>query len=236
MDKYWEEKFGSIALVVMSIFIAVNVREDVGVIYMGMALTYMILVFSNKVKAIEIISTPTNFVRSIVIVALFFSVWVVASSFILGILNPMYQINIFSLDLFKILSTMAETTVISNDPAVIFAVWGVFIPVDESVFFLTTVLIMFGILLGTAKFGQIRWQPRNPKMWMNCILVGITAALFHMTVRQYVSYALVADAIFFTLSSVVVFYTAKKRPSADMKEAIVGHIINNSTVLLLGGA
>jgi len=217
-----EELIGA-GMLIIATFLYVNVSQLVGTLYAIFSLAYFVTVGDNLKFGIELLRQPYNTVRALGLIAIVIGVWIIISSFAIGIIQPNLQVNILSTEIFRVLALKSGFGVISaEDPLVKFLVWGIFIPVIESMFFLSFVLIFWAKALKV----PIAWNPRNKNMWVVALMVGFTAEIFHLTTRMMDSYALVADFVFFFLSALIVF---KYR---QLFEGIIFHVIINSAIIL----
>lgn len=231
-----EEIFAGI-LLFASLFAIINISPDVGVFYTFAVVIYFFLVLLKRRDwVIEFIVKNQNFTKSTLVSLVFFGGWLLFSSIIIPFFDPQVESMMPGAMVFERLAKHTQIPVLSDDPYVRVAVFGIMIPIMESFLFLS-----FGIKLAAKalKLREIRWyklnSPQGKKMLWICAIIGVVASLFHMSVRLARDYALIVDVMFFFISSILVFYTSTFKPKkARLTEASLVHCFVNSGVLLLG--
>jgi len=217
---FQDERLIAAGLSIATVFLYLNVSPEVGTPFAIMTLLYLISLGSSAFQKIEIMRTPTKISEIVGVGLVALSGWVILSSFALQYLAPAFAPqSVFSLDFFQALSAQTQIPILSADPFVRFLTYGVVIPIIETVFFLSFVLVFWAKALRQ----PLVFSPRQ--MLLVAVLVGATGSLFHLTVRIAQNYALFADFLFFFISALIVL---KYR---EMSHAMVFHILNNSIVV-----
>ena len=230
MNKLQDERIIVGALTIILTFIYLTIDAKLATIYSIFTILYGITIADKSWKEVQIIGYRLDMMRFFIVVSFSLAIFTIISAFILGILNPNMQ-NLYGLQLYKVLQTYTSFQLNPGYEAYKLIVYGIMVPVIESVFFLSFVLMFYAKLLKV----RIRNLPnswskllQNPKViWLAC-LVGATASIFHLQVRAKMSYALIVDFIFFTLSALL---TIKYKQSL---EAIGLHQAVNCLVILGG--
>jgi hypothetical protein len=228
-----------LALIVINLFLYLNVSSGLATIFTFMTLTYLIVLSSRQLPKIELWSSGIKLPQTLAVTAVIFGIWTYASSFILKALGSVTFISYK--EFFQTLRIYADVPVLSNDPSIIFFAYGVFIPVVETLFFLGVVLLLYSKVMNS-KIGLSRLGGRELNLaLLVSLLVGITASLYHLTVRTSSvvnpAAAAIVDIGFFALSSMLVYYSPKitgGRHSLLLPAALL-HVMVNSSVLLVGG-
>lgn len=210
-------------------FIYLTIDPKLATIYSIFTILYGITLADRSWKEVQILGRKFDIMQAFVIVAFTLAIFTIISAFILGMLNPEFK-NSYGLQLYQ------KLQVYSNFPMVRYEeyrliVYGILIPIIESMFFLSFVLIFFAKLLKV----RIRNLPNSwsrllqhgKAIWLAC-LVGATASIFHLQVRTKFSYALVVDFIFFTLSALIILRYKHMLEAIGLHQAV-------NTLIILGG-
>jgi membrane protease YdiL (CAAX protease family) len=225
-----DEEIIAVGLLIATSFIYINVSASIGTLYTLFSVFYLASIFARRKDwVVEIITKNTDLLKSLILSFASFIVWVCIASFMFVYVKPNMMSAIEFESLFSNIASYTQVPVISTDFMLKLIIYGILIPVIESLFFLSFVLKFWSRLLNV----NIMWYNfRSPyflKMLYVCALVGACGSLFHLAVRMSSDFALILDFLFFFISSLIVFRTKR------LFEAINLHILNNSCVLLFGG-
>jgi len=220
-----EETLVSI-IVILTAFLWINVNPQLGAFYTVATLFYfMPLIAKRKDFFVEIMTASQKIIKGVFIALAVLGIFLIASTTVLKFTGTEVAMS----DFFTHLNAQTQIPILSQNPSIRLATYGVAIPIIESLFFLSFVLTLaaraFRLRIQWHKFGT----PSFWKMIIVCAVVGATGSLFHMTVRLMADTALLVDFIFFAGSALLVF---KFR---QLFEPILFHILVNSGVLILGG-
>ncbi len=212
----------SIALIA-TFFLWTNFDAGFGALTSGMLIVYLIFLSSRKLRQIPMIRPGAKFTKTVIFSVVGFAIWVVLANVITATATGAVP-NFFSLDAFAILAENTQVPILATDATTTFISYGIIIPIAESVLFLSFVAVALMAVTKT----KFRFDMKSPKMMFIVAGVGMTVALFHITVRGFGDLALVTDSVFFGLSMLLVFWRG------HMAEAIAMHVLNNSMVLAVG--
>lgn len=213
-----DEELITMSVIFIMGFLWINIDPSLGSWYSVFGMLYLITVWSGKARYVEILTKNTKIIESIIFSCILAVAWVM-----LG--NTVLQQSLFA--------TMKESStipVISGGLSMELLIYGILIPIVETMVFCSFAVVLWSMVVGLPL--PIRWyntkSPYFYKMLWVCILVGVSASLFHLQARMASDIALAIDALFFSLSTLVVFY--RKR----IAEAGIIHAIINSGVVLGG--
>lgn len=230
-----DEEVLAAILAVISIFTIINISPEVGTFYSFGVMLYLFPLMAGSVGrewVVEFITKRQNLFKSLGISGVMLVVWVFISIMIIARIEPSTKMITPGVEVFAELSRYTQVPVLSQDPSVRFVIYGVFIPIVESLFFLSFWLMF--LAKKVFRLPYVKWYragtPQFLKMLWVCALVGATGSLFHLTVRMAADFALFVDFLFFTISALLVFKYKR------LFEATGLHVGINSGVLLLGGA
>lgn len=212
-------------LIAIFIFFATNFSPPMlGVIYVLMLFVYALVVENIFPEVPLTINTRKSQKLLILlgggaIIWLFLSVIVLSNSAIMSMLG----LNVVNID-FKntesIIGLMASSTsppVITEDPYIYLFVFGLLIPIAESMFFLGA-LLPFAEKVFRRESKYIRWG-------LSIVVIGAVVSLWHYTSHIFNDYALIIDFIFFAVSSCMVL------SENDLRSATLLHILWNCLVV-----
>jgi len=224
-------------LIIFGGFVAINVSTTLGIIYGFFVLAYFGQVLSPRIQAIQIIAPRENIMLSLLAGVIFFAVWIFLSAYISGFFGTESLLDTASNFLIKLRSE-TQIPVLSNDSNIIFLLYGIAIPVIESLFFLSVTLIFWSMALRTP-VGSID-NPKDRRFYkiiVIAILVGIVGSLFHASVRLLSDEALIIDFLFFSISAFGVLMSKRlfRTSQISMGAMVFFHIFVNSMVFLFGG-
>lgn len=226
-----DEEVLSGVLAIISAFAIINISPEVGTFYTFGVLFYLIpLLARRKDWIVEFITKRQNILKSMGVGLIALAVWIYASSFLITYVEPSIESIVPGTAVFEALSRQTQVPILSQDPTVRLVVYGILIPIVESLFFLS--FWMKFLSKKIFQLPQIRWYrvgtPQFWKMLWVCAVTGATGSLFHLTVRMASDYALLVDFLFFFCSSLLVFKFRR------LTEATSFHAMVNSGILIFG--
>ena len=226
-----DEVIITIAMIIMAIFSFLAISQDAGIVLFMMVMSYFVAVSSKTVHEVEVIRSERDARNGLKVISIIFATvaaWIIINSFIFGLSQG--QFTAYSTEMFKAVYIHSNIPILATDPVMIQLVWGFIFPIIESMFFLSVVLMVFHRVvfknwelpkrITRKNVGRVAWV---------AMLVGATASLIHLNVRQASDWALLGDFVFFSISSLVVYKTRQ------LLEAAGVHSIINNLVLLIGG-
>jgi hypothetical protein len=238
-----DEKMITIGILISTAFIYLNVNPQVGVAYSIFALVYALVLFSRDslFKPVQLIAPGQDLIMMCIAGFVVFAGYAFLMSSISPVLNAGSAVGIEGFIRF----VQAETNipVLTSDLLIREAIWGLAIPWIEGMLFLGVVLVFYANLIKTG----VRFEKKNlfKIVWV-CALVGVTAAMFHISVSQIdparsvnFEFALITDFVFFSIMAMAVFASTKFRilgghaGIATMGVANMFHVYLNSAVVLL---
>ena len=245
--KLQDEEILTAILGILSAFSIYNIDPSVGMFYTFAIIFYFVpLLTKRKDWLIEYLTPKLDLIKSIVVSAAVFAGWLITTTLIYtAFMSVPTTESVIPQQVFAELSRTSYIPVLSDNPGVLFVVYGVFIPLAESMFFLSFILKFWSSKI--FHLPEVRWyKPGTPQFWKMlwvCALVAACGSLFHMTARitkatlevlpmpinLYIDYTLTNDFFFFFVSSLVVFFRKRLFESSNF------HIFVNIGVLLLGG-
>jgi len=245
LDNLRQEEFVAMGMLIVMAFTWINVEPTVGAFYVAMTLIYFITVGNRRFSEIELIVTRQDIGKAFIGAGVVLVAWVIASMWIWeqtgGQVSLGFTPEAFS-TFFRQLALFTQVPVLADDPNIKFITFGINIPIIESLFFLSFVLLFWAKLLSV----PVRWHSVNSpyflKMLGVCVLVGVSGMLFHLTARSLNDIALGIDVLFFGVSALIVFASASRIPliggdvKVNMFKGVVFHVMVNSLVLVVGGA
>jgi len=208
-----DERTVGILSVIVSVFIFLTLEKSVGVVYAIMGMLYMVIAYSRPNKIIQFKSRNIDLALLLftgtIVVAIWFLITVAAFS-VLGYSDSAP---------FSIMSSGFSSVLRIDNPLVMMLVWGVFIPIVETVFF-------FGVLMKfLADKMSVKWKFDIPAL-MLIIMMGAAAVMFHLGSQAIIGdSALVSDFIFFSVSAAIVL------KYKELQQAAYAHIILNTLVM-----
>lgn len=215
-------------LSIFTAFVWINVNPSVGAFYtVGVLFYLMPLLAKKKDWFVEIYRNNKTVLKGIFIALGALFLWVFISSILTQYLQPQLEIGFY--DFFKNIRSETNVPVLSTDPVLKFLTYGISIPGIESFFFLSFMLMLL------CRVFKVPLMWHNPKsryfkmMLLICIIIAISASLFHVTARLVSSFAMILDFIFFFISALLVFRYR------HLLEAMLFHALTNSLVLIIGG-
>lgn len=205
-------------LAVIFIGIGVNFSPQLlGVIYVLMIFLYLHAKESRMIPDLPFVKYKKQILKIVgfSIIAVIF--WLLLSQFGMNFFGNANAENLGSV--IRILATNTSPPYITENPYLYFLVFGVFIPIAETLFFFGVVMPW---LMEKFKFGY-----ETKSKWILAIVtIGIISSLFHYTSHIYSNEALIADFVFFALSGVIVLYYR------DLVLATTVHFLANSLIIL----
>ena len=217
-----DEKFVTIILIVIATFLWVNFDSLIGGVYTSFVLLYLISITTKQIPFVQIYNASTPIAISLITAGVLFSIYLIIAGFTITYINPNLQFTLLDTSVIDSIAEKTQLPIFSSSNATIrFLVYGLFIPIAESLFALSLVFGLFSKGLN-APLGS---RMSSFKIYWVAIIIGMVMAFFHATVRQFSGYALITDAIFFSLSVVLVYYRKQ------ILDATLFHVILNSFVL-----
>lgn len=245
LDNLRQEEFIAGALLIVAAWTWVNVEATIGAFYLAMTLIYFMTVGSRRFSEIELIVTRQDIGKAFIGAGVVLVAWIIASMWIFQETGGQVSLGFTSeafTAFFRQLALFTQVPVLADDPTIKFMMFGGTIPIIESLFFLSFVLLFWAKLLSV----PIRWHNVNSpyfvRMLMVCVLVGASGMLFHLTARSLNDIALGIDVLFFSVSAFIVFASASRIPliggdgKVNMFKGVLFHVFVNSLVLIVGGA
>ncbi len=236
-----QEEMLAVALIIFFGFVAPNVDTTVGFYYITMPIVYLIVVGSKPLKEIEILVQGQDLGRVAAASVAVLMAWIGLSMMVWQSTTGAVSFGFTPQNIqafFSQLSIFTNIPVLSNDPLLRFIIYGVAIPIAESMLFLSAVLLLWAKLLKV----PIAWHgPTSPKFLMMlfvCLLVGISGSYFHLTARSLQDIPLLIDVLFFGISALGVFASTSRIPvvggdqKVNMSKMIGFHLLVNSFVLI----
>lgn len=245
LDNLRQEEFIAMGMLILMSFTIVNVNQMIGSFYLAMTLIYFITVGSRRFQEVELIVHRQDIGKALIGAGVVLVAWILSSMWIWqntgGQVSFGFTPEAFTA-FFRQLALFTQVPVLADDPTIKFLIFGGAIPLLESMFFLSFVLLFFAKFLNV----PLRWHGVNSpyfvKMLLICVLVGSAGMLFHLTARSLNDIALAIDVLFFSISAFLVFASASRMPLIGgnvkpvMLTAVLFHLYTNSLVLLIGGA
>lgn len=209
-----DEKDLSLIAIIMGVFILTTLSQTIGVIYLGMSVAYAIAVNQGRSRVYEFVRGRHNLQM-----ALLLGVVLVGGFLIIGGIS-LGAITLEAAAPIQILQSSFVDQFTIDNYIIKFVVFGMFIPVVETLFFYG-VIFKF-IMLKAGATGQLT----QFQTILSITMIGAIATSFHFIVRLFNDQALLMDFIFFTLSAVIVLR------QKELSGAATGHAITNSWVIL----
>lgn len=204
----------ALSLLIFSAFATVVLSFEIGVFLLVYAGTYLWGVSRKPNYAFQLNKVPVKLTHLIGIPLIIFLVYVFVNDIIIGNLGFGSSLELYS--------TSLQAVVTIDTPIVRYFIWGILIPVLETMFFVGVV----GYLLAKQLEVESSLQLDKLDTWVVVGLVGAIAAVFHIISQLTAPQLLIMDIILF---SVCMAMTLKFQ---DMKHSAMFHIIINSVVMI----
>lgn len=223
MSKFKVELVLTFFALVFTIFLWSNFDPVIASATFAMCVLYWIPISRGK-GLVPTFAGRQKAVQTLIIGIGVFVAWIFISGMILKTASGS-TFSVFSGEVFSQMASLTQVPVLSDDPTMRILVYGVTIPIAETLFAFS--FLLFGIS-ALAKV-SLKWNPNDPKMyWVVFIIAGLMA-IFHFTVRRFSDVGLLVDFAFFALSGFLVFWRGQ------LAEAMLLHIANNTAVIISEG-
>ena len=201
--------------IVAFLFLSVNFSPQiVGVIYVLMAITYGWAVTERKLDDYPISRSKINLGPLLIAIGIAIVAWYAAITFTLSVISPS---DVPALSVVGTLAAGTTPSYISENPWSILLVYGILVPIVETLFF-------FGVVF---PYLQRRIGSRDVAFIATLIILGSAFSLFHIVAHYAQDFALIADWMFAVISGFIVY------KSKDLKGAMLFHIVANSAIMVV---
>ena len=200
--------------IVAFLFLSVNFSPQiVGVIYVLMAITYAWAVSERRVDDYPISISRIDLGPFLIAVGIAIVAWYAATVFTFSVMQP-----VSSVDTFSVVGALAAGTTpsyIHESPWAVLFVYGILVPVVETLFFFGVVMPYLARRIGN----------RGIALVMTLIVLSSMFSLFHIVAHYAQDFALIADWLFAMVSGLIVY------KYKDLKGAMFFHIVANSIIM-----
>lgn len=203
--------YGMLAFALVSAIILNNI---LGLLFFAMVVAYFLT--ATQRDAIPFSKGKSFAQKGIIAIVIGGAIFFIAGSFISG-----HPFNVLSV--IKLFGTTALSNLSLDNPIIRFIIWGIFIPIAESMFFLG---FIGGIL---KKAFKATGNKIDSKKMAIMATVGSVSVISHIVSQGVVDATLLLDFLFFGVSMGITFY------SEQLQEATFLHIGVNSLKILMGG-
>lgn len=208
-----------IALVVMALFLFVATNfapPTLGIIYVLFVFGYM-YVIENILPEFPLWRGRLNVGKSLAMIVGGIALWLLISSYAMNYFGAVTTIS-RPQSIITILASNTQIPYVSDNPYIYLFVFGFLIPIAESMFFL-------GVLLPYIE-KKFMLKGKIERIIITSIVIGSIVSLWHLTSHIFSDQALMADFIFFAISSVVVLN------DRELRTGILLHIFANTLIIL----
>jgi hypothetical protein len=205
-------------ILVVSVFTLIVVSGTIGAVFMAFGLIYALFLYVEKKGVYEFSRGYYQWVGVIGIGSLALFAFLAFNGALMSVINNT-QFSLFSS--IPTFSTQQSVLVNINNPFVREIVWGIMIPILESLFFIGFVGKQLANKLKVNKF-----DIANPNVWVVCLIVGATSTWFHLASNIITEQALLTYFVFFAVSMAI---TIKLQ---ELKQITAMHIGVNSLSVL----
>lgn len=208
-----------VAFIVMAVFLffATNFSPPLlGVIYVLMIFAYA-FVLENVFPEFPISKGKMKIEKIALFVMIGIAGWLFLSSFVFNYFGVSTQITQPE-SIIGVLAASTSPPIITENSYIYLFVFGFIIPIAETLFFLGFIL----------PYVDTKIKHRNKYVdWLfAAIVTGAIVSLWHYTAHVFSDMALIADFIFFFISSLIVL------EQKDLKIATFLHIVANSLIIM----
>jgi hypothetical protein len=199
------------------LFFATNFSPPLlGVIYALMLIVYG-LVLENTMPELPISKGKLDLKNLLILTAIGLGLWLFLTNIVFNKFGVATDITKPE-SIIGLLASSTSPPVITENPYIYLFVFGLIIPIAETFFFLGVLLPYINQKLKRQQVKVIRWL-------MAAIVSGSVVSLWHYTAHVFSDMALIADFIFFFISSLIAL------EQDDLKIALVLHILANSLII-----
>ena len=209
-----------VAFIVLAVFLffATNFSPPLlGVIYTLMILVYG-LILENILPEYPISRGGTGIGKILIFVVAGIAAWLFLSSFVFNQFGIVADIT-KPQSIIGLLASSTTPPIITENPYIYLFVFGFIIPIAETLFFLGFLLPFVASKFRSQQNKYVRWI-------IIAIVTGSIVSLWHYTSHVFSDIALIADFIFFFISSLIVL------EQDDLKVALLLHILANSLIIM----
>lgn len=204
----------ALVLLVFAVFAMTVLSFQIGVALVVYAFIYLWAISRKPVWGYQFSKNPTTLLALLGIPAAIFLGYVFINDIIIGSLGFGSSLQLYS--------TSLQAIVTIDTPIVRFFIWGVLIPILETMFFVGVIGFFLAKQLGV----ESKLITNKLDTWVVVGLVGLIAAVFHIVSQLTAPELLIMDVILFGICMTM---TLKFQ---DLKQAAIFHIIINSVVMI----
>jgi len=218
----WNDEKSLVSIIVLfSIFTLIVLSPAVGTPLLAFGLIYLVLINSGGDRVFQFSRGKYRKEKSIAIIGVALVCFLFAGGLAVSMVGNL-PFSLFSS--LQLLSDQAIIPLTIESQPIQILIWGIIIPILETLFFLGIVGKLLSNKLGVRKF-----DPQNLNTWIVIITVGAVASMFHIVSQFMMEQALITDWIFFSVSMGLVLWRQ------ELKDASILHIILNVVTLGIAG-
>ncbi len=223
MDRLSDEKTLLKVVFIFSLFTIIVISSTVGLALMGFGLLYMILIYGEKNSVFEFSrGGKYDWGKTFGFALILTFTFMVGSAGIFSVVNQQPFNLMSTIDL---LSSPNRVPITIDNPIIRILIWGITIPVLESLFFLGVIGKQLANFLKVKGLDLKNGRAINTLIVI--LMVGASATVFHLAADVTTETALMVDFLFFSFSMAIVLKLQ------ELKQATAVHGIINTFKMIL---
>ena len=199
MNSLSDEKTLLKVVFIFSLFTIIVISSTVGLALMGFGLLYMILIYGEKNSVFEFSKGRYDWGKTFGFGLILTFGFMVGSAGIFSVISQQ-PFDMFST--IKLLSSQSGVPITIDNPIVRLLIWGITIPVLESLFFLGVIGKQLANFLKVKGLDLKNGRAINTLIVI--LMVGASATVFHLAADVTTETALFVDFLFFSFSMAIV--------------------------------